>query len=72
MSDGNRENTTASVQIEEIKCAIRALPFVTKLSPVRAHKSHGAGSKEQTTQRISSRKRISTSGLRDLTITVHD
>ena len=43
MSDGNREDTTASVQIEEIKCAIRALPFVTKLSPVRAHKSHGAG-----------------------------
>ena len=43
MSDGNRENTTASVQIEEIKCTIRALPFVTKLSPVRAHKSHGAG-----------------------------
>ena len=32
-----------SVQIEEIKRAIRALPFVTKLSPVRAHKSHGAG-----------------------------
>ncbi len=43
MNDGNREDTTASVQIEEIKCAIRALPFVTKLSPVRAHKSHGAG-----------------------------
>jgi hypothetical protein len=40
---GNRENTTASVQIEEIKCTIRALPFVTKLSPVRAHKSHGSG-----------------------------
>ncbi len=36
MSDGNREDTTASVQIEEIKCAIRALSFVTKLSPVRA------------------------------------
>ncbi len=43
MSDGNREDTTSSVQIEEIKCVIRALPFVTKLSPVRAHKSHGAG-----------------------------
>jgi hypothetical protein len=27
MSDGNRENTTASVQIEEIKCTIRSLPF---------------------------------------------
>jgi hypothetical protein len=43
MSDGNRENTMASVQIEEIKCTIRELPLVTKLSPVRAHKSHGAG-----------------------------
>ena len=43
MSDGTREDTTASVQMEEIKRAIRALPFVTKLSPVRAHKSHGAG-----------------------------
>jgi hypothetical protein len=29
--------------MEEVKCAIRALPFVTKLSPVRAHKGHGAG-----------------------------
>ena len=43
MSDGTREDTTASVQIEEIKSAIRALPFVTKLSPVRAHKGHGDG-----------------------------
>ncbi len=43
MSAGNSEDNTASVQIEEIKCAITALPFVTKLSPVRAHKSHGAG-----------------------------
>ena len=43
MSDGTREDTTVSVQIEEIKRAIRALPFVTKLSPVRAHKGHGAG-----------------------------
>ncbi len=32
-----------SVQMQEIKRAILALPFVTKLSPVRAHKSHGAG-----------------------------
>ena len=32
-------------------------------------KSFGPGSKEQTMQRISSRKRISTSGLRDLRIT---
>ncbi len=43
MRDGTREDTTASVQMEEIKRAIRALPFVTKLSPVRAHKGHGAG-----------------------------
>jgi hypothetical protein len=32
-----------SVQIEEIKRVIRVLPFVTKLSPVRVHKGHGAG-----------------------------
>ena len=31
------------VQIEEVKRAIRALPFVTKLSPVRAHNGHGVG-----------------------------
>ena len=31
------------VQIEEVKCAIRVLPFVTKLSPVRAHNGHGSG-----------------------------
>jgi len=43
MSDGTCEDTTVSVQMEEIKRAILALPFVTKLSPVRAHKSHGAG-----------------------------
>ncbi len=43
MIDGTREDTTVSVQIEEIKCVIRALPFVTKLSPVRAHKGRGAG-----------------------------
>jgi hypothetical protein len=43
MSAGNREDNAASVQIEEIKCAITALPFVTKLSPVRAHKRHGDG-----------------------------
>ncbi len=43
MSVGNREDNTASVHIEEIKCAITALPFVTKLSPVRTHKSHGDG-----------------------------
>ncbi len=35
MRDGTREDTTVSVQIEEIKRAIRTLPFVTKLSPVR-------------------------------------
>ena len=43
MSEGTREDTTVSVQMEEIKRAMLALPFVTKLSPVRAHKSHGAG-----------------------------
>jgi hypothetical protein len=43
MSDGNREDTTMLVQIEVVKRAIRALPFVTKLSPVRAHNGHGAG-----------------------------
>jgi hypothetical protein len=43
MSDGTREDTTASVQIEELKRAIRALPFVTKLSPVRAHNGHVDG-----------------------------
>jgi hypothetical protein len=81
--------------------AIRALPFVTKLSPVHTHEGHGAGwgvslrysayeeydsctQKQefrgklpqpfllsnvrpgQTTPHISSRKRISTCGLRDL------
>jgi hypothetical protein len=40
---GTREDTTVSVQIEEIKRAIRTLPFVTKLSPVRANKGHGDG-----------------------------
>ena len=43
MSDGTRWDTTTSVQIEELKRAIRALPFVTKLSPVRAHNGHGDG-----------------------------
>ncbi len=38
-SDGtceNTDNTTTLVQIEEAKCAIRKLPFVTVLAPVRA------------------------------------
>jgi hypothetical protein len=43
INDGTREDTTASVQIEELKRAIRALPFVTKLSPVRVHNGHGDG-----------------------------
>jgi hypothetical protein len=43
MGDGTREDTTVSVQFEEIKHAIRAFPFVTKLSPVRVHKGHGDG-----------------------------
>ena len=45
-SDGTREDTedtTMLVQIEEVKRGIRTLPFVTKLSPVRAHNGHGAG-----------------------------
>jgi hypothetical protein len=43
MSVGNREDNTESVQVEEIKCDITTLPFVTKLSPVRSHKRYGAG-----------------------------
>ena len=43
MSDGTSEDTTESVQIEEVKRSIRDLPFVTKLSPVRAHNGHGDG-----------------------------
>ena len=31
------------VQIDEVNRAIRSLPFVTKLSPVRAHIGHGDG-----------------------------
>jgi hypothetical protein len=45
-SDGTHEDTqdtTRLVQIEEVKRAIRALPFVTKLSPVDAHKDKTAG-----------------------------
>ena len=44
MIDGTREDTTILVQIEEVKRVIRTLPFVTKLSPVRGHNGHGAGS----------------------------
>ncbi len=36
-------DTTMIVQIEEVKRAIRLLPFVTKLSPVRSHNGHGTG-----------------------------
>ena len=43
MREGTREDTTGSVQIEEFKRAILALPFVTKLSPVRSHNDHGDG-----------------------------
>jgi hypothetical protein len=44
-SDGTRKDTedTTLVQIEELERAIRALPFVTKLSPVGARNSHGHG-----------------------------
>jgi hypothetical protein len=42
-SDGTHKDTehTTFVQIEEFDRAIRALPFVTKLSPVGARNSHG-------------------------------
>ena len=44
-SDGTRKDTedTTLVQIEDLERTIRALPFVTKLSPVGAHNGHGAG-----------------------------
>jgi hypothetical protein len=45
-SDGTRkdtEDTTTIVQIEEVKRVIRALMFVTKLSPVGGRNSHGDG-----------------------------
>jgi hypothetical protein len=45
-SDGTRKDTednTTIVQIEEVKRAIRALLFVTKLSPVGGRNSHGDG-----------------------------
>ncbi len=44
--DGTRKDTedTTLVQSEEdMMCTIRALPFVTKLSPVGARNSHGHG-----------------------------
>ncbi len=44
--DGTREDTQDTsrlVEIEELKRAIRALLFVTKLSPVDAHKDKAAG-----------------------------
>ena len=37
------EDTSKLVQIEELKCAIEKLPFVTVLSPVRAVKGKGRG-----------------------------
>ena len=45
-SDGTREDTedtTMLVQVEVVKRTIRALHFVTKLSPVDAHKDKAAG-----------------------------
>ncbi len=41
-SDGT-EDTTTLVQIEETKYAIRKLPFVTVLAPVRALGDKGRG-----------------------------
>ena len=37
------EDTSMFEQIEEVKCAIRKLSFVTILSPVRAVKGKGQG-----------------------------
>ncbi len=37
------EDTTTFVQIEEAKCTIRKLPFVTVLTPVRALCDKGRG-----------------------------
>jgi hypothetical protein len=37
------KDTTRLVEIEELKCAVRVLLFVTKLSPVDAHKDKAAG-----------------------------
>ena len=37
------EDTSMFEQIEEVKCAIEKLPFVTVLSPVRAVKGKGRG-----------------------------
>ncbi len=37
------EDTSTLVQVEEVKCAIRKLSFVTVLSPVRAVKVKGRG-----------------------------
>jgi hypothetical protein len=37
------EDTTVLVQIEEVKCPIRNLPFVTVLSPVHAVGGKGGG-----------------------------
>ncbi len=45
-SDGTCEctdDTTTRVLIEEVKCAIRKLPFVTVLAPVRAVGDKGPG-----------------------------
>ena len=45
--DGTREDTEdttiLSVQIEEVKCPIRTLSFVTKLSPVDTHNDKSTG-----------------------------
>ena len=41
-SDGTADTTTL-VQIEESKCVIRKLPFVTVLAPVRAVADKGRG-----------------------------
>jgi hypothetical protein len=37
------EDTSKLVQIEEVKCAIEKLPFLTVLSPVRGSRGRGEG-----------------------------
>ena len=42
-SDEGTENTTVLVQMEEEERAIRAMPFVTTLSPVRKSRARQKG-----------------------------
>ena len=45
-NDGTREeseDSTMIVQMEEVMCVVRVMPFVTKLSSLGAHNRHGPG-----------------------------